>query len=380
MRALMRLYLVTLAFFSLMWLVVSLLPRYAVVLGADPALIGLIVSATSLSAMATRIFFGIMADRYSRTLLMRLGILLLSTSYLTFYLSEAPEHLVVGRLIQGLAIASFIPSSIASVVDEAEPGKVSRVLSFRALMISLGYVAGPIVGGILSDLMGYKSVFIIASITSLTLIPLTKFRDNGVNTSWDRYFLKNSLLKVVKERKFILIFISTSLQTVVSASAIPFLSSYLKLVGYSDTDAGLLTATYGLSSIVARVVISFITDEYAGLLALLGLGLNAIGLIWLSMALLPPHAYIPLTIIGLGDSFYIPTTQTLVLADSDIRIRASLTSIYAIAWDLGMVAGPIITGTLITLTGDYPTSFMYLTVFVTLSITALALSKTCKSI
>jgi len=378
MRALMRLYLVTLAFFSLMWLVVSLLPRYAVVLGADPALIGLIVSATSLSAMATRIFFGIMADRYSRTLLMRLGILLLSTSYLTFYLSEAPEHLIVGRLIQGLAIASFIPSSIASVVDEAEPGKVSRVLSFRALMISLGYVAGPIVGGILSDLMGYKSVFIIASITSLTLIPLTKFQDNGVNTSWDRYFLKNSLLKVVKERKFILIFISTSLQTVVSASAIPFLSSYLKLVGYSDTDAGLLTATYGLSSIVARVVISFITDEYAGLLALLGLGLNAIGLIWLSMALLPPHTYIPLTIIGLGDSFYIPTTQTLVLADSDIRIRASLTSIYAIAWDLGTVAGPIITGTLITLTGDYSTSFMYLTVFVTLSITVLALSKTCK--
>ncbi|MCS7108902.1 MAG: MFS transporter [Sulfolobales archaeon] len=355
-------YLITLCFFILTWAIVPIVPRYVMSLGGDPTSIGVVMSAAPTATIATRVLFSIMSDLRSRVFMMRLGTLLLGISYLILYLSKDINTLILGRLVQGLSLASFIPPSIAYVVDIARRGVVGRALGTRALMASLGYTLGPFLGGLISELLGYKSLFIITSISAFIMVPMIKLNDS---LKCDTTFkdIVHEMAKVLRHRSFILLFISTSFQTIILASVIPFLSSYLKITGYSDYEAGIVSSAYGISGLLSRVLMSFCTDRNVMSLALLALGIDAVGLAMLSYFPLPPLAFIPVLLIGFGDGIFVPSTQALVFINTKTELRSVLSGMYASSWDLGMLVGPLIAGYLITMTGDYLITFRYLMVF-----------------
>lgn len=358
-----RIYLIVLAFFSLTWTVVPIIPRYVINLGADVVTVGIVMSAAPLTTVVTRIVFSVISDIKSRNLALRLGFLFLCCSYLIYFLSNEVKDVILGRVLQGLAIASFVPASIACVTDLAKHGGVSRALGTRALMTSLGYTLGPFVGGFFSEYLSYKSLFLTMSLLSLMPIPFIKVRKDSINSNYTLSTLFKDLTSIIKSRVFILIFTSSILQTVILASIIPFLSTYLKVCGYSDLDAGIATSIYGLSGIFARLFMNLFSDRSVFVLAFLGLCLDLAGVLTLSLTPLPPSNYIPLFTLGFGDGIYVPATQALVLINSKLEIRSTLSGAFALSWDIGMIIGPIITGYLINATNDYPSSFRLLTLF-----------------
>ncbi len=369
-KDLLTLYLTTLYFFILTWAIVPVIPRYVMSLGGDPTTIGLVMSAAPLATVMTRIFFSIVSDLRSRVFMMRLGMLLLGTSYLVLYISVDVSGLVVGRLLQGLSIASFIPPSIAYVVDIAHYGVVGRALGTRALMVSIGYMLGPFVGGLISEFLGYKALFIIASVAAFIAVPTIRLGDlSRRNYTFSTMF--KEVFKVITCRGFIILFTSATFQTVILASVIPFLSSYLKLMGFSDYDAGVISSAYGLAGLLSRLVMNFFTDRSMVKLALSGLSVDIVGVITLSYYPLPPSAFIPVLLIGFGDGIFVPALQALVFISSKTGLRSVLSGIYATSWDIGMLVGPLIAGYLITTTNDYLLTFRYLTSFTAVSVTIL---------
>lgn len=365
-REALYIYLITLGFFILTWAIVPMIPRYVMCLGGDPSTIGLVMSAAPTATIATRVVFSIISDLRSRVFMMRFGMILLGISYLLLYVSTDIYGVILGRILQGFSLASFIPPSIAYVVDIARRGVVGRALGTRALMVSIGYTLGPFLGGLISELLGYKALFIIASVSAFATVPAVRFDDRGRN-AYTASALLREMVRVVMRKDFILLFTSTVFQTIILASVIPFLSSYLKLVGYSDYEAGVISSAYGLAGLFSRLLMSFFTDNAVMKLALLGLGVDSAGIILLSYYPTPPSVFLPVLLIGFGDGVFIPCVQALVFINSKTELRSMLSGVYATSWDMGMLLGPLITGYLITATNDYLLTFRYLLIFTAIS-------------
>ncbi|MEL9998242.1 MAG: MFS transporter [Sulfolobales archaeon] len=373
-KEVVKLYMITLYFFILIWSIVPIIPRYVMVLGGDPISIGMVMSAAPIATVVTRVVFSMFSEVYSRVFMMRLGMLILGTSYLLLYISSDINTVLIGRLVQGLSLAAFIPPSIAYVVDLAKHGFLGKTLGTRALMASLGYTLGPLLGGIISELIGYKSLFLISSIMAFSAIPLIRLNECRANSKTFSELIKG-LVNIVICRNFIILFIVTALQTTILASVIPFLSSYLKLMGYSDYDAGLISSAYGLAGLFSRLFMNLFSDRDVLMLTFLGLSTDLTGLLILSFKPLPPEAFIPILLIGFGDGLFVPCAQTLVFMSSKTELRTVLSGIYATAWDLGMFVGPLITGYLITITNDYLVTFRYLMIFTLLPTVILYLKR-----
>ncbi len=119
-----RINIVTMLFFMLLQVVVPLIPRYALEVGAEPFMIGIAVSSISVSALVLRPLSGIASDRWSRSKMMLLGMAFGVVAYAVLYAFAGINAIIVGRLLEGIGIALFVPSSMASAVDMAPEGKV----------------------------------------------------------------------------------------------------------------------------------------------------------------------------------------------------------------------------------------------------------------
>jgi len=349
--AIWRLNIATMLFFTLVQMVVPLIPRYALVFGASPSMIGVAVSSISVTAIALRPFFGLLSDKWIRSSLMILGAVLASISYALLFLSENIYTIMVARLIEGAAVASFIPSSIASAVDSAPEGRVGEMLGWRSLMVGIGFTVGPGIGGILSQFFSYRATFIIASLLLLTIIPLIKTSENNRKSFGGIY------VGGLGNKYFLTAFLSLIVYAVSWMGLITFLSAYLKLLGYGDIEIGFFVSLQALSSLMLRIIAGKLSDKYPEKTTYLSLLIISSSFFMIYIFTTPPYLYLASIVFGVGVGIFIPSCQTLALG----RRRGGvgfLTSIYTMGMDIGNLIGPVILGLIVQYSGNYMNAFL----------------------
>jgi MFS family permease len=347
-----RLNLAALLFFTLVQVVVPLIPRYALVIGASPFMIGLAVSSISITAIFFRPLFGVLSDRRSRSRLMMMGLVFGSVAYAILFFSHDITTIMVARLIEGFAVASFVPSSMASAVDHAPEGKVGEALGWRAMMTGIGFTIGPALGGFLSEIFGYVVTFGITSVLLLMVIPLVVFKGSERQPPTAGISFKG-----FKERTFLLALLSMIIYAMAWMGLLTFLSAYLKLLGYGDLEIGLFVSIQALSSLALRVLAGRASDRYPATMAYMGLFIISLSFFIVYMVQVPPLLYIASAIFGLGVGLYLPGSQTLALGKSPPGNRGFLASVYLMGYDIGNLSGPIILGIVVQFTGVYQNAF-----------------------
>jgi MFS transporter, DHA2 family, methylenomycin A resistance protein len=75
-------------------------------------------------------------------------------------LAPSAPVLIGARAVQGLGAAAILPTSLA-ITNRLypEPSRRARAIGYWAAVGSLALVAGPIVGGLLVDTLGWRAVF-----------------------------------------------------------------------------------------------------------------------------------------------------------------------------------------------------------------------------
>jgi MFS family permease len=345
--AVWRLNLASMLFFSFIQLVIPLIPRYALVIGATPFLIGLASSSMSITAIFFRPLSGVMSDRTSRSLLMLLGLIFGAAAYTILFFSSSVEMIIAARLLEGVAIASFVPSSIASAVDQAPPGKLGETLGWRSLMIGLGFMIGPALGGFISELVGYTMTFGIAAALLIVLAPLVIMKEPR------RAPAPKSSSRGLTERNFLFSLAGLIIYAIAWMGILTFLSAWLKILGYGDLEIGLFVSVQALASLILRVSAGKWADRQPALLAFIGLIIMASAFALIYVFMVPPFLYIAAVVFGLGVGIYIPGSQTLALSKSPPHSRGLLSSIYTMGMDIGNLIGPVAFGLVIQATGSY---------------------------
>ena len=139
-------------------------------LGLTTSMIGLAVG---------QVFFGPLSDRYGRRLPLLVAMWLFIISTLLCLFSQSIEQFVAFRLLQGIAGAGGIVISRSVATDKFSGRELAKMLAVIGAINGVAPVAAPIVGGLLTDLIGWQGIFwILFGLGILLLAGCCHFRES----------------------------------------------------------------------------------------------------------------------------------------------------------------------------------------------------------
>ena len=149
-------------------MIVPFMSKYASSLNASQTEIGFLFSSYSISLLIATPFCGILSDRIGRRRPMLFGLLGLAIATLLFAFANNLWLLFTARILQGFAAAITWSAGLALLADLYSSEERGKAMGMAIGGQTLGILIGPSLGGWLFQLGGYMLPFIFA--TGLALI------------------------------------------------------------------------------------------------------------------------------------------------------------------------------------------------------------------
>jgi len=177
-------------------LIMPVLPRLLMNVGGIGLSDAIGVGAWMGLAMAIASFFaapvlGNLSDRYGRRRVLLFALAGLAVDYLLLALANTLPWIFIGRVLSGIFGGSYA-SAQAAIADVTEPDERAKTFGLVSAAFGVGFVAGPAIGGLLSD-FGDRAPFYVACamatlnfIYGLTLFPETLQQENRRAFDWRR--------------------------------------------------------------------------------------------------------------------------------------------------------------------------------------------------
>jgi EmrB/QacA subfamily drug resistance transporter len=131
-------------------------------LGFSATALQWVVTAYAITFGGFLILGGGLADRYGRRRMFVVGLLVFTSASLVGGLATGPELLVAARAIQGVGAAIVAPAALALITSGFREGAPrNRALGLYGATASVGFVGGLVLGGMLVQLLGWRTVFFV---------------------------------------------------------------------------------------------------------------------------------------------------------------------------------------------------------------------------
>jgi EmrB/QacA subfamily drug resistance transporter len=119
------------------------------------------VTAYVLAFAAVLVPAGRLADSLGARRLFACGAIVFAAGSAACALAPGIGWLIAARVVQGLGAALLTPASFAIVVHAFAPGERGRALGIWAAAVAVGAAVGPLGGGVLIDLFGWRAIFVM---------------------------------------------------------------------------------------------------------------------------------------------------------------------------------------------------------------------------
>ena len=117
---------------------------------------------------------GRVADVVGRRALLLGGVAAFTMFSLACALAPSLELLLVSRALQGAAAAAMIPASLAVVLMDAPPERRAAAIGLWSAAGALAAAAGPAIGGVLVDAVGWRALFLVNVPVGLAIVAGTR--------------------------------------------------------------------------------------------------------------------------------------------------------------------------------------------------------------
>ncbi len=172
------------------------LPALGAEFHMDAIALSWVATAYLLAAAVFLVPFGKIADIYGRKKVFLYGITIFSLASLAMTMVPSTEMLIVIRVIQGLGSAMIFGTGVAIVTSAFPPGERGKALGIYITAVYIGLSIGPFLGGVMTQYLGWRSIFFVnvpIGITTIFLI-LWKLKGEWAECRGDRFDLTGSVI------------------------------------------------------------------------------------------------------------------------------------------------------------------------------------------
>lgn len=147
-------------------MVVSFLPFYLQEMGTTRDVAfwsGMVFSVTSFTYALVAPIWGALSDRFGkRSMLLRSG-LGIAVSYLLMAASHTHLQLFAMRAVMGV-LAGFVPAATMLVASNTPEDQLGVALGAVQTGVAVGTISGPLIGGLVSQIIGGRATFLVAAV------------------------------------------------------------------------------------------------------------------------------------------------------------------------------------------------------------------------
>jgi DHA1 family bicyclomycin/chloramphenicol resistance-like MFS transporter len=119
-------------------------------------------------ALATLVY-GSLSDRHGRRPMLLSGLLLFLAGSALSALAQTAAMLLLGRVVQAVGAACGMTLVRTIARDAYPPERLVRAIAYLTMFYTLGPMISPLLGGVLIDTLGWRSVFVFALVAGAAI-------------------------------------------------------------------------------------------------------------------------------------------------------------------------------------------------------------------
>jgi EmrB/QacA subfamily drug resistance transporter len=179
--------------------VIIALPSLGKELSLGTVMLNWVATAYLLSSAALLVPFGRIADIYGRKKIFTWGIAIFTVSSLLCGIATSATMLISFRVLQGIGGAMLAGTSVALLTTVFPANERGKVLGIIVAAAYLGLSLGPVLGGILTQHLGWRSIFFLGAVLgSLVLgVVLWKLKGEWTGAKGERLDFAGSVIYVI---------------------------------------------------------------------------------------------------------------------------------------------------------------------------------------
>ena len=349
--------------------VVPVMPVYARDLGIGELGLGMLFASYALGNIVAALPFGLISDRFGRRPFLVFGMLAMAGAFVLYAYSTTYSSLFLSRFLDGVTAAANWSVGLAIIADIYPVGERGRGMGTVMAVMGAGSIAGPALGGILNDWIGYKAPFLMVAmicvaggIFALFSRELKDLRRGRTEAEFARM-----ARTVFAYPGMLLVFVVVMMGTVSLGLLEPLFPIFLQdNLGLGSTGIGLLFALTVLAYSLASPYTGKLSDRM-GKKGIMAAGLLATAVIGPLLVFSHHLALTALLFALCGISIACLETPTLpfiadrIGAGEEGEVYGTAFGIFNMAWAIGYLLGPAAGGFLASRHG-LPTTMIILSV------------------
>jgi EmrB/QacA subfamily drug resistance transporter len=374
------------------------LPSIRLDLGASVEELQWFVNAFTLSFASFILMAAALGDRYGRRRVFVIGIAVFTVASVLSALSYEPWMLIASRALQGFGAAAVMPLSLTLLAGSVENRLRPLAIGIWGGITGLGVALGPLVGGAVVEGWNWQAIFWINLPVGIVSIPLAllalpnAFGErvradvigvllaglgvlglvygivSGNDKGWDSLEVVSALvvgaaliaafivwesrvaapllpLRLFRDRSFSVANVVGLTFSFGAFGAIFILIQFLQVVqGYSPLGAGVATTPWTMAPMVVAPLAGLIAPRVGTrLLIIVGLSLQAFGVLWLAAVMAPDTEYLVMLpafiAAGVGMGLNFAPISTAVLATMKPADHAKASGTNSTVREVGVALG-----------------------------------------
>ncbi len=310
---------------------------------------GLVFSITFLFSAIASPFWGGLADRKGRKIMLLRSALGMACVMALMGIAQNIWQLLVLRALLGL-LGGFIPNANALIATQMPRNRSGWAMGTLSTGGVAGALLGPLAGGLLADTYGLRMVFFItATVLFLCfLLTLLCIRENFIPVPKKEMLHAREVFASLKNPRLVLgLFITTMIIQVATGSIAPILTLYVRELAGNVANiafiSGMIASVPGVAALMSAPRLGRLGDRIGPeKILVVALVISVLLLIPMAWVQNPWQLGVLRFLLGAADGALLPAVQTLLVYNSTNQVAGRIFSYNQSFRDIGNVTGPLL--------------------------------------
>lgn len=330
-------------------------------LGAGVEALGVSAMAYALTATLAAPFMGALADRIGRKPVVVASLAVYALAFCGYRVAQSAAALILLRGLAGAFTAGLIPAVTSLAADLAPADRKAQWIGFMNAGASVGWVAGPLLGGLLYDHWGYNLALLVSiGLALLSLLVAWMYIPHSAPTpahprvviaALDRFSPSKQAQATLERFRStlpealasfaILLFIFFAVMFAWAFIEPRFMFYAYNDLGWTSSMLGLAMSAYGVAMVIGEIACGRLSDRL-GRKPVILLGLALFSAQFIGLASFHDYLLIALafSIAGLGNALYDPALSAAMLDISPQEHRSRTLGLKSMIGSFGSILGP----------------------------------------